>query len=509
MNFYFSYFFPQIINILIVSLLFIKSFSSCIIILPFEIFSPYSKLLSSEFDLMSYLNNLSLYSNISIGSPPQQIQLFIRLDKSGFIISNNSYIHNNSLTYKEIGENSIIDDEIKYNCTISSDSLKLINIDTINLNKIIKSSEFNRIIYDQKYQKIFNNISFINKITDEIGYNDYGYIGLKFQDKNKLEIINFVTSLKDKNITNNYVWTLLFDSKKRESTNSIDNFKKIKGKFILGDELYNYYSNKFNINNSYQVNIIQRNGVLNWDLEFSNIYINTLKLYISTQVEIRPDSVLNFGSLSFKFNIDTQFFSPLFKESICQIKNMTLYPDIMYYICDSSILGNNNLYFDIKKFPSIIFEHKRLGGNFTLTYNDLFLQDDTNKNIFYFLFVFDRTKIFNLKTDRIVLGTKFLEKYQFEFDIDKKIIRYYHKNEFLNENENDEIYSENKNNYKIIIIICLSILLGILLFFLGMIFQRTILKIPRKMRANELNEDYEYMSKKEGDDDNFRFTFNE
>ena len=44
---------------------------------------------------MSNLYNLSFYSNISIGSPQQQIQLIIRLDKSGFNIPKNSYIHNN------------------------------------------------------------------------------------------------------------------------------------------------------------------------------------------------------------------------------------------------------------------------------------------------------------------------------------------------------------------------------------------------------------------------------
>ena len=507
MNFYLRNFLYKLLNIFILSIFFINIFSSCIIILPIEITNPI--LSSSEHDLMSNLYNLSFYSNISIGSPQQQIQLFIRLDKSGFNIPKNSYIHNNSITYKEIKKNIIIDDDKTYNCTISSDSLKLINIDEISLGEIIKSSEFNKDIYEQKYQKIFDNISFINKISDEKGYKDYGYIGLKFPDKNNFNIINFVTLLKTKNITSNYAWTVLFEPKNKESINSIDSYKNKKGKLILGDELYNYYFNIFTTNNSYQINIIDRNGNLNWDLEFSNIYINTSKLYISNYAELRPDSVLNFGSLGFKINIDMQYFSPLLKEFICQAKNMNSYPNIIYYMCDNSILGDNNLSFDIKKFPNIIFEHKRLGGNFTLTYQDLFLQDNVNKNIFYFLIVFDKNKIYNLKTDKFILGMNFFEKYQFEFDNDRKIIRYYYKNEDMNKDKIDGVYHENRLNYKIIIIIILIILFGILLFVFGMLFQRKIIQIPRKKRANELIDDFEYMSKKEEVDDNFRMVFNE
>ena len=60
-----------------------------------------------------------------------------------------------------------------------------------------------------------------------------------------------------------------------------------------------------------------------------------------------------------------------------------------------------------------------------MTYKDVFIQDINNKNIFYFLFVFDRNRIFNINEDRFILGMKFCEKFQFEFSNDKKLITHY------------------------------------------------------------------------------------
>ena len=63
--------------------------------------------------------------------------------------------------------------------------------------------------------------------------------------------------------------------------------------------------------------------------------------------------------------------------------------------------------------------------------------------------------------------------------------------------------------YYTILFICLIILFGILLFVLGMLFQIKILKIPKKKRANELDDDYEYMAKKEEKKDNVGLGINE
>ena len=498
MNFCSQIFYISIfINILI--------YSSCIIILPFEIINPNYESISEDIDLMSYLQNLSLYSNLSIGNPPQEIKSFIKFDKSGFNIPYNKYINKNTKSCNELKENKIINDGIEYNGTFCSDDITFINIDSNNLSYIFKNQDYDKYLNDEKYKKTFNNISFINRLSDEIGYKNYGYIGLQFPDKDKFDIINFVPLLKNKNIIKNDTWSLLFETKtktiKEKNFITIDEYRKIKGQLILGDELQNFYPDKFMNNMSYSVNMFNRDGLLNWDIDFRNIYINDSKLYISVDSEIRPDSALYFGSLAFKLNIDIKFFNEYFKDSICQVKNMTLFPEIMYYMCDSSIKGENNLFFNIKTFPNITFEHKGLGELFVLTYKDVFIQDINNKNIFYFLFVFDRNRIFNINEDRFILGMKFCEKFQFEFSNDKKLITHYVKIEEELDKEsksNDNIINDEKNNKNnIILFIILIVIFGAILFVFGMLFQKKIIKIPRKARANELDEDFEYKAKNE------------
>lgn len=476
-------------------------YSSSVIIFPFEIINPNYKLSSDRIDLMSYLYNLSLYSNFSIGNPPQQIKSFIKFDKSGFNIPYNAYNHEDSKTYRELEKAIKINDEIEYNCTFSSDDIKLINIDSYNLSQLLLKSENIKLINDEKFKATYANVSFINKLSDEVGYKNYGYIGLKFPDKDKFGIINFVPTLKNNNIIKNYSWALLFEEDDEENEKefiTIDYFKNIKGKLILGDELPNYYPSKFDTNMSSWANMHNRKKYLNWDIEFRNIYLNDFKLYIRVESELRPDLSLSFGTLAFKLNIDIKFFDKYFKQGICQVKNMTLFPDIMYYSCDESISGEGGLKFSTNIFPNITFEFRNFDQNFTLTYKDLFIQDMNNKNVYYFLFVFDRNRIYiNKEEDRFILGMKFFEKFQFEFNNEKKIITYYNKKREMNKCTkcNENIPKSQNRDYKIILIICLSILFAAILFILGMMFQKKILKIPRKMRANELDEDYDYQAK--------------
>ena len=121
-----------------------------------------------------------------------------------------------------------------------------------------------------------------------------------------------------------------------------------------------------------------------------------------------------------------------------------------------------------------------------------------SNNLLAFLFVFDRKRIyFNMEEDRFILGMKFFEKFQFEFNNDKKIITHYIKKQEMNKcTKCNEYFPKSQNgDYKIILIICLSIIFGVILFVLGMIFQKKLLKFPRKTRANELDEDYDYQAK--------------
>ena len=84
-----------------------------------------------------------------------------------------------------------------------------------------------------------------------------------------------------------------------------------------------------------------------------------------------------------------------------------------------------------------------------------------------------------------ILGYPFLKKYRFVFDPEKKIIGI--------PNRNFIIKTKNLNKNQIIIIF-----LSLIIIFMLLIFIKFCLilknKINRKIRANELEENYEYLS---------------
>jgi hypothetical protein len=133
--------------------------------------------------------------------------------------------------------------------------------------------------------------------------------------------------------------------------------------------------------------------------------------------------------------------------------------------------------FNYDNFPDLIFYSEGLNYTFTLTKEDLFMKYG---NKIYFLIVF------KLLPDKWVFGEIFFRKYQISFDKEKKIYGLYKRKYNVTENENS-----NKISYS-----HLSIILGILLLFsIFIIFYLfKIIKSKRKLRANELEDQYEYLS---------------
>ena len=121
---------------------------------------------------------------------------------------------------------------------------------------------------------------------------------------------------------------------------------------------------------------------------------------------------------------------------------------------------------------------------FELNSSDLFYKS-TNGNIF-FLIVFD-LHFFTTK-----IGKPFLKKYPFTVDNDKNTISLY-----VLDNENINSKTNNTIIYLAILICVVIILLGLAAFLLYKLYWK---KIKNKKRANELDEDYEYLSKEKNRD---------
>ena len=137
------------------------------------------------------------------------------------------------------------------------------------------------------------------------------------------------------------------------------------------------------------------------------------------------------------------------------------------------------------KFPELIFESIDLGKNFSLNIYDLFSYNNYNisdTNIYFLIFFNKKEKYEN---ENWILGVPFFKKYTLSFDYENKKIGYYYKNQ-----ENKE--EEKNNNINIIFRIFALVFIIVIIFILGRIYQKKMIKIPRKNKANELNDNYEY-----------------
>ena len=113
--------------------------------------------------------------------------------------------------------------------------------------------------------------------------------------------------------------------------------------------------------------------------------------------------------------------------------------------------------------------------NFEFTYEDLFKKIN---NKWYFLVFFSK----NVDLDVFKVGRQFFKKYIAAFDQEKKIVRFYKNKDF------------GSYFYVIswILVFISFIVIGILVFY---IFYYK--KNKRKIRANELEDNYEYITKNE------------
>ena len=75
----------------------------------------------------------------------------------------------------------------------------------------------------------------------------------------------------------------------------------------------------------------------------------------------------------------------------------------------------------------------------------------------------------------------------------------------INIKEKNIIDENDKSN---LLKICLIVLFGLVIFILGFLFHKSLIKLPRKMKANELNDEYDYQNVKKNKQINKDFDIN-
>ena len=432
----------------------------------------------SEQNIVNNIFFNCIYLNLSLGTPSQIIPFELDSNSQTFSASTEYFNQSLSSTYEQLS------DKLEYYVyEVVSDGFD--SKDILNINGEI--GEKINFILSKKY-------IFLKK-------NNLGIIGLHIPRNIKHGVYPFFNSLKEAGIINSYSWTLKYSDDK--SLYDLVTYNKEKdniiGEFIIGDDPSNYEDDKFKYNEKefYKITPLSTKEDIDWEFEFSNIYLtfkeeqnNTLIYYTGEKV---AEIVINFSYMlmpNFFFSwIKEKFFNKYILDDICAVKKV----DYLYFYIECDY----NSSFRVASFPDISFEHVGFETTFNLTYKDLFIVDKKSKKYIFLMFTKDYLSEW-------VLGSVFLRKFQFVFNVDTKTIGYYRQVIHFDDDKEEESLKEMNNSKtgKTILIIFLIIIFSFLLVCLGMIIQKKYFNKNRKIRANELEENFSYESKNNNDNNN-------
>ena len=205
---------------------------------------------------------------------------------------------------------------------------------------------------------------------------------------------------------------------------------------------------------------------------------------INSELKVEISYIL--GSGDYKTFIEKEFFFFLIEKKVCEYKALKIDLSYSTFICD----GKSNIFLDYynNKFPDLVFILKNIDDNLTLTKEDLFFKNTNNKSDtnFYFRIFFHYNK-----KNTWALGRIFLRKYRLSFSYDESLI-YYHKSKNMNNIKENTILKDDKNNNGQFMKIIIFVFLGIIIFIFGFLFHKSIIKLPRKLKVNELDDIYCY-----------------
>ena len=458
--------------------------------------------------IKDYLNN-TIYINMTIGNPIQNIKMMLDPNDNCFTFKRSSEImKQNSMYYNKENYTQVT----PYNKTASYTAKKG-SVTYFDFN-----SEFNDLydmedeFYLYKYSDIKNatikNTSTILRFLygnikgqEEVVY---GKIGLDMNNYEESSCPRFFYSLGLKNIVKKYIYYFDF-------------YSYFHGYFILGPEPH-LFNKKNNLNKEYQYikmnTVLSKEGYIHWNLLFNKIIMkNRHDDYVynfnEKMAQIDFNLGLIIGTYEFQQEIEKLFFNALIAENICKktLVEYSYYKDNIkkYYVykCDKSFMSGENFdkekyrpyisYFEL--FPDFQFFHINFEHEFYISNFHLFKFIQGN---YYFMVIFEaetQNKVWKL-------GQIFLKDHQLFFDYDSKALGYYDKRigpvkndterkSSNNSNSEDKIYSNNNKDYKYIIYIALFVVfcaIVFIAFYLGM-----KVKESRKKRANELkDDDYDY-----------------
>ena len=483
-----------------------------IISIPFNVKIPSPQYEKLSDNIKNFYQNYNPLFFINIG---EKFKIRARFDETNdnvYILNRiinecqSTYIYNQSSTFKEF-----------INITPSSKTATFFVYGGVYANETLKL--FNKFYLDSKdYNEpnfVFEDVIMQIKKDFEIGECPIYNLGLKNDNLRQFDL-SFIKQLKEKNIIQNYIWNFYFYDKNTSS--------KYDGTLILGDTPHNYYSEYFNSNNyitNYMSIQVDERSFSRYGITLDKIYYlfnGELKNFNEKQTSFNINSYLIIGTYEYQCEILNDFFSKYIQNETCQIIPF-VYSGQSYdsYICNKSKMTEKEL----SQFPELIFQSRNYNNKtFTFDYKDLFTE-----YIDYYVFniYFLKYSVYSdFEYENIVwnFGLLFFKKYYLTFNSDTKILGVYdiQKDESNDKNKDgereNEKKSENKENNSSIIL-KIILIIGISLIFINLIFFGVKMYLskkknaePRKKRACEIDDDYEYLPENNKEGNNNSNTIN-
>lgn len=476
-------------SVIIIYLFFYLINSLNVIIFPLQYFYNNNTFDEPEKPLFDILYNSYIYTNAKIGTPEYNIKILFSLWTPHFSMTptkNPTDTKENSSYYNIIKSNSFQ------------------NISCLNKYYVLSKKDISA-----KEKFIFKGYNLKNKTYDDITIEDLDFIlGVNNSNFNESESgngvyyltiglqvrtsytdkFNLVYLLKEKNITKNYDWFITFNdgNNKKGELYTLNNLIMRTPKLVIGGCPHNFRSDIFleeNLKISHSQNYY-------WMLYFKNIYYyvndttNIKQKMLHCQVQFNLDQNYIIATPDYHYNIKNDFFNDYLSKNICHWYNNSKI-DIEGYYCDKSDEFNIN---NLKKFQKIYFEHKEFNYTFELSYLDLFVEYNGK---YWFLIV-----LMKGNEDNWFFGSIFFRKYQFVFNPDSKMINFYDIN--ITDEINIGNEDKNKNGKLMYFLVIFGIIISWIIFIvLGIYIGKYIYKkYNKKLRANELDDKYEYISEK-------------
>ena len=306
---------------------------------------------------------------------------------------------------------------------------------------------------------------------------------------------NLITQLKHKNHIKFTCWSIIFNTPVNYNNDNLlvsaDELLNLKGNLIIGDYPHNFDKEKFYKSQMANAYIKIESNIMKWELEFDKIYYldndKEIKIMGDKRAIFDPSNYFIIAPEDYFDQIITKFFQKYKNDNICNYDYLEEYTTIY---CEKSSKFSIN---EIKQFPSLFFVHTQLGYTFEISYKDLFIE---NNGKYWFLLISDT----EFMRDQWILGNIFMRKYQLVFNLESREISFYNPN--LEKIENGE---ENvpKDSSKIILYVLLIIALCIILIGVGIFIKMKFYPSGiKKKRANELDDDFEYVSHKNNNNNN-------